>query len=122
MDTRRLEEHDQWLTDNAHLIQQTVRAIWLEMGRSGTIGEETVMRLHHTLSMMRMHLDALQRDVEATAGYRNERAILDLIAHFTFREKLDLLQALYEEWDELYQAIHEDTSREVSSLSSRRIF
>src|ERR1700732_496311 len=122
MDTRRLEEHDQCLTDNAQLLQQTVRAIWLEMGRSGTISEETGRRLHRTLSLMRAHLDALQRDVEATAGYRSERAILDLIAHFTFHEKLELLQALYEEWDELYQAVYEDTSREVSSLSSRRIF
>jgi hypothetical protein len=122
MDTKRLEKHNQWLAENGYLIQRAVKAIWLELGRSGTISEETVIGLHRILSMMRTHLDTLQREVEATASYHSKHAILDLIAHFTFREKLDLLQALYEEWDELYQSVHENTSREASSMSSRRIF
>jgi hypothetical protein len=100
VNTKRLDEHDKQLAANMHTLQYAIRAIWLELGRSGTLSEETVISFQSILAMMRTRLDMLQREVEATAGFSREPACLNLIAHLTPQEKRDVLQALYEQFCE----------------------
>ncbi len=100
MNTKRLDEHDKQLAANMHTLQYALRAIWLELGRSGMLSEETVISFQSILAMMRTQLDTLQREVEATAGFSREPACLNVIAHLTLEEKRDVLQALYEQFCE----------------------
>ncbi len=100
MNTKRLDEHDKQLVANTHTLQCVLRAIWLELGRSGTLSEETVLFFQSILAQMRTQLDMLQREVEATAGFSREPTCLNLIAHLTLQEKRDVLQALYEQFCE----------------------
>lgn len=126
MNTKRLDEHDKWLAANTLTLQRAIRAIWLELGSSGMISEETVISLHRILATLRAQLDILQREVEATAGYHSEPACLNLIAHLTPEEKRDLLQALYEQCceqrEERDRATQRNTSTSASNRSARRIF
>ena len=100
MNTKRLDEHDKQLITNTHTLQSALRAIWLELGSSGTLSEETILSFQCTLAMLRTQLDTLQREVEATAGFFREPACLNLLAHLTPKEKRDVLQALYEQFYE----------------------
>ena len=100
MNTQRLAEHDHWLAANTSALHGAIRAIWLELGSSGTISEDTVLSLQRLLATMRRQLDRLQREVEATAGSQCEPLCLTPIAHLTPQEKRDVLQALYEHFCE----------------------
>jgi hypothetical protein len=126
MNTKRLDEHDKRLAANTHTLQRAIRAIWLELGSSGTISEGTVISLQSILATLRAQLDILQREVEATAGYHGEPTCLNLIAHLTPEEKRDLLQALYEQFcergEERDRAKQRNTSIGASNASARRIF
>ena len=100
VNTQRLAEHDQWLATTTSALHSAIRAIWLELGSSGTLSEDTVLSLQRILATMRRQLDRLQRDVEATAGSQREPLCLSPIAHLTPQEKRDMLQALYEHFFE----------------------
>lgn len=126
MNTKRLDEHDKQLAANTHTLHYALRALWLELGRSGTISEDTVISFQSILATMRTQLDTLQREVEATAGYQREPACLNLIAHLTPEEKRDLLQALYEQFceqeEEQDRVRQRNTSTGTSHGRARRIF
>ena len=100
MNTQRLAEHDHWLAANTSALHGAIRAIWLELGSSGTISEDTVLSLQRLLATMRRQLDSLQREVAVTAGAQREPLCLSSITHLTPQEKRDVLQALYEHFCE----------------------
>jgi hypothetical protein len=100
VNTQRLAEHDQWLVTTTSALHGAFRAIWLELGSSGTLSEDTVLSLQRILATMRRQLDQLQREVEATAGSQREPLCLSPITHLTPQEKREVLQALYEHFCE----------------------
>ncbi len=100
VNTQRLAEHDQWLATTTTALHAAIRAIWLELGSSGTVSEDTLLSLQHLLTSMRRQLDQLQREVEVTAGSQHEPLCLAPIAHLTPQEKREVLQALYEHFCE----------------------
>ena len=100
MNTQRLAEHDQGLATTTSALHAAIRAIWLELGSSGTISEDTLLSLQHLLTSMRRQLDQLQREVEVTAGSQQVPLCLAPIAHLTPQEKREVLQALYEHFCE----------------------
>ena len=126
MDTKRLDEYDKRLIASTRTLRHLLRAIWLELGSSGGISEETVISLQGNLALMRAHLDTLQRAIEAAADYSREPACLNPIAHLTPQEQQELLKALYErfadQWDEQNAATSDKRRAWPSGGSLRRFF
>ena len=100
VNTQRLAEHDQWLANATSALHDAIRAIWLELGSSGTISEDTLLSLQYLLTSLRRQLDQLQTEVETTAGSQHQPLCLTPIAHLTPEEKREVLQALYDHFCE----------------------